>query len=145
MSIRIRVCALIVKDDTVLLVKHQKEGREYWLLPGGGVDEGEDLNKALARELKEETSFDVRPEDLLFVCESIDHGGRHVLHICLKSTIISGDLKVNPDNRLKDARFFSKNELKDLTIYPDITQNILDFLDGKGIGAGAKYLGNLWH
>jgi hypothetical protein len=40
-NIRIRVAGLIVKDGRLLLVAHEKNGRRYWLVPGGGVDYGE--------------------------------------------------------------------------------------------------------
>lgn len=36
-------------------------------LPGGGVDEGEDLGAAMVREIQEETGFVVRPESLRLV------------------------------------------------------------------------------
>ena len=145
MSIRIRVCAFLSRDDEVLLVKHEKESREYWLLPGGGVEQGEDLHQAIIRELKEETSLDVKPRQLLFVCESISPEGRHVLHVCFKCDQIGGDLKVHKDERLKDALFFDKNELAKLTIYPNITSNLIEFLTDENETKNAEYLGNLWH
>ena len=37
--------------------RHEKSGREYWLLPGGGVNSGESLVEALRRELEEEVAI----------------------------------------------------------------------------------------
>ena len=51
---RIRVSALLQWNDRVLLCRHEKPGKEYWLLPGGGVNTGESLVDALHRELAEE-------------------------------------------------------------------------------------------
>ena len=37
---RIRVSALLLWRDRILLCRHEKPGKEYWLLPGGGVRSG---------------------------------------------------------------------------------------------------------
>ena len=64
-AIRIRVGVLICRDGEVLLVRHEKGGRSYWLVPGGGVDAGETMVAAGARELLEETGYTVEIGRLL--------------------------------------------------------------------------------
>jgi 8-oxo-dGTP diphosphatase len=44
------------KNGEVLVVK--EAGRDYWDLPGGGMDHGEDIHLAIAREMKEEVNLD---------------------------------------------------------------------------------------
>ena len=39
-TIRIRIGILIVSDGKVLLIEHIKNGRSYWLIPGGGLEYG---------------------------------------------------------------------------------------------------------
>ena len=47
MEPRVRVSALLRWHDRVLLCRQEKPGKEYWLLPGGGVNGGESLLDAL--------------------------------------------------------------------------------------------------
>lgn len=54
---RISLKALIRNESgEVLVVK--EAGRTWWDLPGGGMDHGEDIKLALARELKEEVNLE---------------------------------------------------------------------------------------
>ena len=47
------VKGVVVKDDKVLVVKGG-EGRDFWEVPGGRIDDNESLHETLRRELAEE-------------------------------------------------------------------------------------------
>jgi ADP-ribose pyrophosphatase YjhB (NUDIX family) len=53
----IAVNVAVIHDGKILLTK--REDFETWILPSGGVDEGESLAQAAIRETKEETGLDV--------------------------------------------------------------------------------------
>jgi 8-oxo-dGTP pyrophosphatase MutT (NUDIX family) len=48
-------CLIKDSDGNVLVVK--ETGRDWWDLPGGGMDHGEDLRSAIAREAMEEVGM----------------------------------------------------------------------------------------
>jgi len=55
------VCGIIWKDGHVFIArrKPEKSMGGYWEFPGGKIEEGEDPEKALVRELKEELEMEV--------------------------------------------------------------------------------------
>jgi len=63
---RPRVCGAILQADTILMVRHEYEGRAYWTLPGGGVEPHEGFVQAIVREVQEETGLTVNVIRFLF-------------------------------------------------------------------------------
>ncbi len=142
---RVRVAAVIIRDNAVLLAEHNKDGNTYYLLPGGGVGRGETLHEALVRELWEETRLAVRPERLLFLCESIapDHT-RHIIQVAFAAAI---DDNAHPspgeDPRVVGARFFPADALAALPMFPPVQETLAAGLRN-GFPDIPQSLGNCW-
>lgn len=62
----IRASAIIIKKDKILLIHRKKEDKEYWVFPGGGVEEGENPKETVKREVEEETSLKVKSVEFAF-------------------------------------------------------------------------------
>ncbi|MGC8832448.1 MAG: NUDIX hydrolase [Armatimonadota bacterium] len=69
--IRVRAVAVVPRRSTILFLRHshQDPEREYWVLPGGGVNPGESAVDAVLRELREEAGLRAHVEKLLYVTD----------------------------------------------------------------------------
>src|SRR5437588_5715353 len=77
---QLRVAALTVRAEQILLVEHRKRGQRYWVLPGGRLQGNETLDAALRRELREELALETRVGQLVIVCETLAPD-RHVVNL----------------------------------------------------------------
>ena len=69
---------VIVMDDKnrMLMVCQHHEDRDIWMVPGGGIEEGESSLEAAVREVDEETGLDVQIEKLLWHVEEVSEDDR---------------------------------------------------------------------
>lgn len=55
---RHRASAIVIRDGKVLAIHRNSLGREYYVLPGGGVEEGETPEITAVREILEESGME---------------------------------------------------------------------------------------
>jgi 8-oxo-dGTP diphosphatase len=138
---RIRVSAVLRWEGRVLLCRHEKSGREYWLLPGGGVNSGESLVEALRRELAEEVAIG---DDLTFEGPAPKRAfvGKHVVHIIFAADLSGRSLEkvTSTDAAVRGHRLFEPGELDSIVLHPPLQR----FLGRWEPGDPAVYLGALW-
>jgi 8-oxo-dGTP diphosphatase len=148
MEPRIRVSAILRWRGRMLLCRHEKPGREYWLLPGGGVNSGESLVDALHRELAEEIGIDddIPVEGPVAIVDSISpvqsFTPKHVVHIIFAGDLtgLSLEAVTSQDGAVRGHRLFAVNELDGVVLHPPIQR----FLTRWQPGDPVVYLGALW-
>ncbi len=117
--------AVIVKDGQVLLVKRgQDPEKGLWGTPGGFVDWDETVEDTVVREVKEETSLDVKNLKLVGVFSSPKRHPKQVINLVYLVEAV-GDLKHSDD--AIDVKWFDLNKLPDRLAF-DHKQNIIEAL-----------------
>ncbi len=76
-----RVRGIIIKDGKLVLIKRVKFDDTYYVIPGGGVERGENNVQALIRECQEELGVDVKVRKL--VSKSKFNGQWEFFYFCL--------------------------------------------------------------
>jgi len=136
----IRASAFILREGRVLLVRQQTAVRSYWLLPGGGVERGESLIDAVARETREECGLEVAVLDTpLALVESIspDSGkSRHLVQLIFAAVVPDGAEATEGDPAVREVGWFTVKDLGDLVIHPPIHDLLVSWsaFFGRGIG-----------
>lgn len=112
LSVR-RASAAVVRDGTILMVRY----RTYWILPGGGIEDGEAPEEAAVRELAEETGLEGRATRLLY--DVVHDGGRRDLCFLMeedgaRAPVLGHDPQFAPEaQNLNAIEWFPLEEMRD--------------------------------
>jgi 8-oxo-dGTP diphosphatase len=149
MDFGIRVGAVVARDGALLLVRHQKPGREpYWVLPGGRLEPGETIPGCAEREILEETGLSASFRGVLYVSEFLREG-RHTVDITVRmapegdeEAELGSDPELAPGSEptLRELRWVEVDELREIELLPaSIKARLLDDA-ADGWPAGEVYL-----
>jgi 8-oxo-dGTP diphosphatase len=125
------VCAAVIKNDKILLVKRGiPPSMGLWVMPGGSVKLGESLKQVAERETTEETGITVKAIDdictLDFIERDIENRIKfHFIIAYIQCEYVDGMAKGNSD--ALEARWFGKGELNGVSITNN-TKHVLEKL-----------------
>ena len=126
-SIKTSVVACIIDDqERVLLTRRCIEPFcGQWVMPGGKVDHGEPLLKALHREVREEVGLEVHIDGLLDVYEHVALGDNNAHYVILyyRAHPLTAELLLN-DQEVTDADWVPADQLTTYNMTPG-TRHIL--------------------
>ncbi|RME89796.1 MAG: NUDIX domain-containing protein [Candidatus Hydrogenedentota bacterium] len=133
-KIRLRVAGLYIENGNILLVKHRKYGREYYLLPGGGQEAGETAKDSLRREWREELGLDIGVGDLLFTGESVPPVGTpksQVFQLAFSVEKIYGEIQTLPDGALIGWEWIPIDQFEKISFFPACKEQVLAVIRGE--------------
>jgi 8-oxo-dGTP diphosphatase len=92
------------KGETLLVKTHCRS--DTWETPGGQVEEGEPLDKAVSREILEETGIVISP---IGITGLYYNATKYLLSVVFKAKYVKGDIKIQPEE-IKEAKFIRLTE-----------------------------------
>ncbi|MFC1921146.1 NUDIX domain-containing protein [Chloroflexota bacterium] len=138
----VRVNGVLIEDDKFLLVEQHVSETRHWAHPGGKPEIGETLEKAIIREVKEETGLDVSVDELLYVTDRINDD-EHVIIISFRLNRKGGVLGTGEGaefetGKIKSVKMVPITELRSLGFSEDYCNLVESGFPDKG-----SYRGNI--
>lgn len=108
---RVTADTVICEEGEIVLIRRKREPfRHRWAIPGGHLEDGEQVDEAAVREVKEETGLDVELDGILGIYDEPGRDPRgHVISVVYTATPNSGALQ--PSTDAEEAAWFDLEEI----------------------------------
>ncbi|WHY73855.1 NUDIX hydrolase [Fictibacillus enclensis] len=104
---RVDVVYVLLFDETsekILMVKNFGDESSYYTLPGGAVEEGETLEEAAIREMKEETGLEIDVRNVFGISEQFfEARGHHVVFFVFTGKITGGKIEIQFPDEIEEV------------------------------------------
>jgi len=144
MQHRLSAGAIVEHEDRLLLVRHVRPGKyDFWVAPGGGVQDEEPLSAAAQREVREETGLEVIAGKLLYI-EELFQPNLRICKFWYTGHLRGGELSVAAPEaqaeHITEAAWLSRAELQTKTVFPPVL--LSRYWEDRGVEhAGLVHLG----
>jgi ADP-ribose pyrophosphatase YjhB (NUDIX family) len=113
---KVDIRVAVFRDNHVLLVREAVDQR--WSLPGGWADVGESAAEAAAREVREESGYEVRVTKLLGICDKAKHEHPpqfwYVYKIFFRAELTGGSARTGIET--DDVGWFTRDAVPELSV-----------------------------
>lgn len=125
-----RHAGIVIKDNKILLMHRIYKGVEYYVIPGGHLQQGEDPQSVVIREINEETSLIVENPKLVFEFRDYKKDNFDFYYIC---DYVSGEPTLGGEEKLKknENNFYNPlwvdlSAIKNLNILPKFAKEWIE-------------------
>jgi 8-oxo-dGTP diphosphatase len=108
-KLRIRVSAIIIQNNKILLLKQKTNTAigYLWLPPGGSLQFGESIEQAIAREVLEESNLKIQLSDFYTLTEYIK-APLHAVELFYICKIMDGNAQLGIDPELENEQILEE-------------------------------------
>ena len=122
MKHRIAAGVIAENEKRILLVHHRKEGKyDFWVAPGGGAEDGEDLLAAARREVFEECGLHVEPLQIAYIEEFANPHTREC-KVWFTGRLLGGSISSSAVEAVREhiieAAWLSRSEFEGKIVFP---------------------------
>lgn len=126
----------IVPDDDGRILLIRRTDNNYWSIPGGGLEPGESVSQAVAREVMEETGIACEVTGLIGIYSDPNHVAayddgevRQEFSICFTARMLGGVTTTSSES--SEVRFVSPSDLPSFQMHPSIQLRVQHYLDDR--------------
>ena len=145
-TFRIRVGVVLKRDNRILIVRMHRDKGDLFVLPGGGLEQGEGIFECAQREVKEEANLDVDIIKVLYLKDLISDIENSFEVIVLGKILRGNPVKgIDPEDKgknvLKEVQWVNVDKLKNINFHPKQLKETLPISFKNNFKQDITYLG----